>query len=524
MSGLYTKYNLSEDSLNATDALQKLYGPQIQEDISLFAFSSRLESENEKVYGAVNDPFIDVNGNTVLRTRFVTDTFTFSEGNRVWFKEMTLDQREDSDPGAPIYVSDTGAIVNISLIGTGTQYEARTSSGTELAYPATVQVRVKGLESGSTDAIVSVTVNANGTLSRNVSIVNQGTNYLPDEPLEPIPSCYDEDDPAEDKCIRYAGNALYHVYYDGGEVGYKATFKNEKYTYIVRSARQDGFLLYDEKEEEWVYLGEIYNSFQFATLSLGRYDTLSSSNLLQLYKLDGRSLFYNYDEPYEPGSGLTSNLRSISNSIESVRSDLSSFVQNVKIQSSENELGFTYNRFNGLNIQSDYRMVFRDPDGIIDDPDLEFFELRDQTNQPGQVSIDGVSVPGIWLFTGEKYQRVFSTDDKPFFSQSGRSYLSPIISQFDGSGGLEPATSNLYAISAGYYKPGTALSNSSVRGFNTQLGTLVQNISDTGKDGGFVYHRTLTVEENIRGIVDSWPLFSYVDEDNTIKDAKILAI
>jgi hypothetical protein len=177
-----------------------------------------------------------------------------------------------------------------------------------------------------------------------------------------------------------------------------------------------------------------------------------------------------------------------------------------------------------LNIQSDYRMVFRDPDGVIDDSNLEFFELRDQTNQPGQVSIDGVSVPGIWLFTGEKYQRVFSTDDKPFFSQSGRSYLSPIVSQFDGSGGLEPATSNLYAISAGYYKPGTALSNSSVRGFNTQLGTLVQNISDTGKDGGFVYHRTLTVEENIRGIVDSWPLFSYVDSDNTIKNAKILAI
>lgn len=521
MSGLYTKYNLSEDGLNATDALQKLYGPQIQEDVNLFAFSERLKStiSDNEVYGLLNDPFTDTNGNTVLRTKFVTDRFTFSENNLVWF--------DKANGINPVIVSDAGTIVNLSVEGIGSQYEAKTPSGTELSYPATVQVRLLGLQSGSSDAIASVTVNSDGTLSRVISVVNGGTGYVPGEVLRLIPSCYPEDNPVEDKCLRYTANSLYHVYSDNGEIGYDALIRNERYLYTVKSASSGGFFLYDDNEQEWVYLGEVYDSFQFTSatsISLNRLDTITSSNLTQLYKLDGRSLFFNYDEGYEPGTGLSSNLRSISNSIETIKSDLPSFVQNVKLQSDDNELGFTYNKFVGLNIQSDYRVIFRDPDSVIDDSELDFFELRDETNQAGQVSINGISIPGIWLFTGEKYQRVFSTDDKPFFSQSGRSYLSPVLTQFDGSGGLETATSKLYSISAGYYKPGTALSSSSVRGFNTQLGTLVQNLSDVGKDGGFVYYRTLAVQENIRGIVDSWPLFSYVDEDGTVKDAKILAI
>lgn len=520
MSGLYTKYNLSEDGLNATDALQKLYGPQIQEDVNLFAFSGRLSStiSNSEIYGLLNDPFTDTSGNTVLRTKFVTERFTFSENNLVWFDKASGIQ--------PVVISDTGTIVNLSVESTGSQYEARSPSGTELSYPATVQVRLLGLQSGSSDAIASVTVNPDGTLSRVISVVIGGTGYVSNEMLRLISSCYPEDDPVEDKCLRYTTNSLYHVYSDNGEIGYDALVRNERYLYTVKSASAEGFFLYDNREQEWVYLGEVYDSFQFtsAPISLNRLDTLTSNNLTQLYKLDGRSLFFSYNEGYEPGTGLSGNLRSISNSIETVKSDLPSFVQNVKIQSSDNELGFTYNKFVGLNIQSDYRVIFRDPDSVLDDSELDFFELRDETNQAGQVSIDGVSIPGIWLFTGEKYQRVFSTDDKPFFSQSGRSYLSPILSQFDGSGGLETPTSRLYSISAGYYKPGTALSNSSVRGFNTQLGTLVQNLSDVGKDGGFVYYRTLTVQENIRGIVDSWPLFSYIDEDGIVKDAQILAI
>lgn len=544
-SGLYTKYNLSEDGLNATDALQKLYGPQIQEDINLFAFASRLEStissasttSTNQVLGLVNESYRDGEGNEILRTKILTNSYTFSSQNLVWFDRISgisFDQRGiNPTVGAPIYVSETDIIVNLSVSGVGKQYKAKNTSGTELSYPATVTVNLLGLESGATNATAQVTVNANGTLSRSVTLVSGGNGYVPGEYLQPIPACGNDDSPEEDKCIRYTTNSLHHVTYDSGSVGYPASFINEKYLYTVKSADQNGFFLYDNKSDKWVYLGATYNSLQLFPalptpgLRLSRLDTLSSENLIQLYKLDGRSQFYRYEEGYEPGTNLSGSIRSISNSIESIRNNLPRFAQNVKIQSDDTELGFEYNRFKGLNVQSNYRIIFRDPDSVIDNPLVTFFDLRDQTNERGQVRIGGVAIPGIWLFTGEKYQRVFSTDDKPFFSQSGRNYLSPILTKFV-SGSVVPALesgNNKYSISAGYYKPGTPVDTNSVRGFNTTLGTLVQNLSSSSNpnDGGFVFHRTLTVLYNIRGIVDSWPLFSYLD-NGTIRDAKILTI
>lgn len=544
-AGLSSKLNLSEDGLNAVDALQKLYGPQIQEDISLFAFASSLKStissssliSDNQIYGLVNKPFTDGYGNEILRTQIITNGFTFSEGNQVWFDRITgfdFDQRGGSPTiGAPVYISDNGTLVRVSVSGTGSQYEARNSAGSELSYPATVSVNLIGLESGSSNAIVTVTVNSNGTLSRDVQVVSGGTGYFPNEFLQPIPTCKDSDNPAEDKCLRYLGDSLYHITYDSGTVGHQALFRNERYTYTVKSTTRDGFFLYDNLAEDWLYLGSAYNSVQLVparstpSLRISRPDALSSENLIQLYKLNGNSQFFSYSEGYQPGSSLSGNIRNISNSIESIKNDLTSFVQNVQIQSETSGLGISVNRFSGKNILSDYRLVFRDPDGVIDDPDIDFFDLRDSTSGEGEVKIDGIAIPGIWLFTGEKYQRVFSSDDKPFFSQSGRSYLSPILTKFDGVGGLTPALESgdkRYSVSAGYYKPGESLSNSSVRGFNTQLGTLVQNLSVNPVNGGLVYHRTLTVQNNIRGIVDSWPLFSYRDSGGVVNDARILAI
>jgi hypothetical protein len=546
-SGLFTKLNLSEDGLNAKESLQKLYGPQIEEDINLFAFSSSLRStissssstEDNQIYALVNKPYTDGSGNNILRTQIVTNRSTFSEGNSVWFDRISgiaFDQRGTSPTtGSPIYVSDNGVLVRVSAIGTGTQYSARGPSGNELSYPATVSVNLVGMESGSRDAVVNVTVNSDGRLSRNTQIVSGGTRYTPNELLQPIPACGEFDSPVGDKCIRYPGNALYHDTFESGSVGYQALFRNERYTYTVRATSREGFSLYDEVAGDWMYLGAAYNSVQLVpplpipALRISRSDTLSSRNLTQLYRLNGRSQFFSYNESYSPEESLSDNVREISQRVESFRGDLSSFVQNVQVQSETSGLGTPVNRLRGANIVSDYRVIFRDPDGVLDDPDIDFLTLRDSTSGEGQVRIGDDTVPGIWLFTGQKYQRVFSGDDKPFFSQSGLSYLSPILTKFDGAGGLTPALetgNNKYSISAGLYKPNEPLTNSSVRGFGTILGVLVQNLSAANKpsDGGFVYHRTLAVQNNIRGIVDSWPLFSYRDNGGTIRDARILAI
>lgn len=561
-AGLSTRLNLSEKGLDATDALGKLYAPQTQEDVNLFSFASRLESfissatsleEPNQIFGLINnnifllyeDYYVDSGSGYSdvellltedeaeylateddrplnydpfkfildYRTKFVTNYATFSNENKVWFSRVsgyTLDQRAESETlGAPIKVSDSGQLVSVSVQGVGSGYTVEDENGTEVgSYPANVTVNVRGLESGSVNGKVTLTVSSGGEISRQAIIVDPGSNYRPSEYLEIIPTCQENDEPVEDKCIRYTGNTL-HL----GD--YAAILRNERYLYTVKSSDQSGFYLYDEIAQDWVYLGEVYNSLQAIPFSetpsvvLRRSDAITSDNLSRLYGLNGRSFFFTYNEAYEPSSSLSNSIRNASESVERIKSDLPLFAQNLRLQGTESGLRFSVNSFEGKNLQTDYRMVFRDPDGILDSSSLSFYELRDSTTQENDVSLSGVAIPGIWLFTGEKYQRIFSSDDRPFISVESKDYLSPVLSA---------EASNRYSIGTGYKKPGSSL----VKGFDTVLGTLIQNLSTDAENGGFVFHRQLVVED-VRSIVKSWPMFSYI-EDGQIKDARILAI
>ena len=544
-SGLFSRLNLSEKGLNASEALQKLYSTGIQQDINLFAFSSRLRSsikspnpdESNEIYGLVNESLTDSSGKSIPRTKFVTQSYTFSDGNIVWV---------DRGIGS-LKVSGPGSIVNLSVTGVGTQYGVRDVDGLDLYYPATIRVNLKGLVSGSTDAVAELTVNQDRTLSRTAKIISGGTNYVDGELLEPIPVLQTSEglirdgewDPETTRLIltengenylqtegeiailaQVPGDKFYHLVYDNNVIGYTATLKNEKYFYTVKSASQTGFFLYDEKESEWVYLGEQYDSIQLIPqispelIQLSRSDTLTSDSLAQLYLLNGRSFFFSYDEFYESGLSLSNNISSISSTVQGIKTDLETFIQNVKFQNADDSLGFPYNSLSGTNIQSDYRVIFRDPDSVLDG--FEFSQLRDLVSGKDQNQINGENIPGIWLFTGEKYQRIFSSDDKPFFSQSGFNFLSPVIKDFDGN----DQTVNQFSIGTGYYKPGAPKNNAYVKGFDTQLGTLVQNLSTDVNNGGFVYYRQLT-PLTVRNSVESLDLFAYVDL-NQVKSARVL--
>jgi hypothetical protein len=546
MSGLYTRFNLSEDGLNAVDALQKLYGPQIQEDVNLFAFADTLESaissastgaENQ-ILGLVNEPFSDSVGNVFLRTKFITNNYTFSDDNQVWIDRgsgSSLDRRTTSETsGAPIKISVNGSLTSVSVAGIGIRYEVRDANGDEIgSYPATAVMSVVGVESGASNATVLVTVSSDGTLSRDASVVSGGSGYRQDEFLQLVPACGQDDEPTEDKCKRYTTNYVYQEPFEAGEVSYPALLKNERYTYRVRISSIEGFFLYDDKESDWVYLGSDYNDqinispSQIPLVVLKRKDTISSNNLTKLFRLNGRSLFYSYEESYEPEQGISGNLRSLSNRVEELRDAFKDFVQNTRLPrevgDETNDLGIQTNITPGKNITSDYRVIFRDPDSVLDDSGVDFFSLQG-LDQPEKITLNGINIPGIWLFTGDKYQRVFSSDDKPFFSQSGRNYLSPRLFELDGANnivGVGETGENKYSISTGYLRPGTTV----IRGFDTVLGTLIQNVSNQSGQGGFVFHRQLQVSVVNSGQgISSWPLLSYREGSNTVRDARFLAI
>jgi hypothetical protein len=574
MAGLYSKKNLGEVQLNLKDALQKLYAPGIQEDLRLFAFSNSLYSEirsgitrtdvdsgeeieiPNEIFGFINEPFTDDGGNVINRTRFITNKLTFSSNNRVFFEKIsntafTLDRRTDPADGAPIVVSQNGSVVNVEVVGSGAQYEIINMSGNPVTLPASIQVNVRGKESGAENAIVEVTIDANGGVSKITppSVVFGGSGYFEDETLELVTQCRTNrfgqtETPALHKCKNYpvTGNRLFlrefkytvpaegeEIDYDTVTLGYKATLRQTKYFYQTRDAGEGGFFLYDEKTQEWVFLGDFYDN-QYAIelrdeplLTIRRYDTITSLNLLNLDSLDSSSHFFSYNEGFSVADNLGSQIRSLSQNVENIKDSFKYLLQNNKRQrlvtDEKNTLGTQYNIFEGKNFDSTFRLVLRDPDGVIDRSEVEFADLR-VLEDPEEVELTvgdpavTYHIPGLYLNVGGVYKRAFSTDDKPFLSSRGKSFISPLLDKISGStnyatGNFVPRAEtgeNKYSISTAYLRPGGEI----LIGFDTTIGSLVQNLSSTEGNGGFVFHRALTTPTiNSGSGVQGWPLFDY---------------
>lgn len=540
--GLYSRNNLSEGGINAKEAVQKLYGPQVQEDILLFSFASRLESkissadlnEPNQVTGFTNIPLSDSQGNISLRTRFNTASITFTNQNYVWFDsfQAALDKRigQELSTGASVNVSRDGSITQVDLLNPGEGYKILTPEGVEVQLPATVNVYLSGKKSGAKSAVVSVSVTSEGKISRTspITVISSGSGYVSGEDLDFILGCTSEEIPSEDKCFRYSGNSLYQESFINNSISTKAYLKNGLYKYRVKFSTREGFFLFDERVNKYVYLGSFYDtkysipSSESPLVVLKRKDTISPSDILQLYNLNGKSLSWEYFSMYRLKNPLYYELRELIAKVESLQREFSLFVQNTKDQTGEsdekNTLGISYNILEGLNIISNYRLIFRDPDGVLDSNNVSFNDLTSLT-QAGQTSLNGIRVPGIWLWSGEKYQRAYSSSDKPFVSQSEKTYFSPALYNYQGAE-LPASGAYKYSIDTGYLKPGTQV----VRGFDTELSILVQNISGVNPaSGGFVYHRFLTPTTFSGSSIKAWPLFSY-KSNGLVKDINILAI
>jgi hypothetical protein len=411
MSGLYTRSNLSESGLNATDAVQKLYEPQVQQDLLLFAFASRLESQisspslvaENQIFALINEPISDSSGNVFLRTKFLTNGFTFSENNLVWLDRVNfpLDKRSSSETeGCSVIFSVNSSLTQVSLESGGEKYVVRDSSGALVSLPSTVQVRLRGVESGASNAVASVTVEQDGRLSRSVSLVTGGSNYIDGEFLEIVLGCREDETPTLHKCFVYTGsNYLDQVGFDQDGRSAQALLRSVKYTYTTRFSDGEGFFLYDDLEQKWMYLGSDYDQLSLISgsspplLSMKRLDTLSSDNMTQLFQLDGRSQFFDYGQTYQSGESIGGSIRGLLNRAEELKDTFKYFVQNNRVNTPEtsenNQLGTRFNIIDGKNILSDFRVIFRDPDGSID--------------QPGQQSLSGVEIPSTTYTITETY-------------------------------------------------------------------------------------------------------------------------
>jgi hypothetical protein len=584
MAGLYTKKNLSEKQLNLTDALQKLYFPGIQEDIRLFAFSNALFSEirsasvetdsetgeqfisDNEIVGFQNLPFTNQSGETVLRTKFVTNNFAFSSDNKVFFQKIdpsfVIDKRSNLDPGAPIIVSRNGGVIRVSVVGAGSNYQVRNSDNVPQIPTGNnvigVDVNLRGVTSGSENCLVTVFVTANGSLSiENEPIVKDpGSGYIEGEALEIIRQCgttrYGEAETEKrHKCKKYSSlsNSLYQILYDDSNqitskrVAVKASLIQDKYYYITKDSDNEGFFLFDEKTNKWVYLGSFYNTTQnipvseSPVLTLRRFDQITSENLLKLKSLDSTAYIENYEQGFSVSDSLGSEIRSLSNSVDNIRDGFKYFLQNNKNHKLEtdrdNTLKIRYNTFEGRNFDSNFRIILRDPDNVLDDyPEVSFLRLQllQETGRGdnSEVFVNNIlkyRAPGLYMNVGGLYIRAFSTDDKPFLGKKNRFFISPRLHQPNNSGGFEDATDYKYSLSASHFPAGV----NNIFGFSTEIGVLSQNLSGNPNNGGFVFYRgeplttpTINFNESVIGL----PLFDYRLDKNSVNwhSPNILAI
>jgi len=442
---------------------------------------------------------------------------------------------------------------------TGTAYTTLpTSEYTGTNGTKAIQVNIVGEISGSSNAVVEVYLKSNGSLDATQlpKIILGGSGYIDGESLTILAQCQTNrygvpENPVEKKCKNYPDNSnriIHNIFNfstsDGDdldndntilddtiEIGFEARFRATNYFYEVKVGTDTGFFLFNNNDNEFVYLGEFYDSEQEIPaaneplLEFRREDRISEKNLLNISSLDSTSFIFTHvdEESFNFQSNLAEGLRALSLDVTEIRDSFQYIVQNAKRQRTEedelNTLSTPYNIFRGRNFDSTFRCVLRDPDGVLDATGANSvsFQTLSELNEVDQIEtpIAGKQVicPGIYLDVGGEYRRAFSTDDKPFSSAKGKKLISPKFYKLtsgddysnDSAYGVVNAGDGRYSINTSYYKGGSA---KKVVGFDMYLGTLVQNISNDNDDGGFVFEDTKSVT-TIKTGVQSFPLFSY---------------
>ena len=500
------------------------------------------------------------------------ESYTITDvGNFLWSTIGGPNQNADGNETAVVGTQFTASFTDSALndsTKSGAAIRTLDSSTTQ-----TVDVNVIGERSGASNAILRLKI-TNGSISRTdlIDIVNGGSGYFADESLKPIRQCRlnrfgQQETPQLQKCKNYSDfqDRLIHrsfkytvptgtddIDYSTAVLGYEGALVSGQYLYETKDAGEDGFFLYDPLTQKDLYLGQVYDqevtigtNVSVPSLLMRRFDTITSLNLLNIASLDSASRINDYDDNvFSVADNLGSQLRSLTDRVESIRQSFKTLLQNNKRQrvvtDELNTLGTDYNIFEGRNFDSSFRMVFRDPDGVIDRSDVEFEylnglegedEVETRADQTGGVSYHA---PGMWLKTGINpqgevlYKRAFSTDDKPYSSTKGGVVLSPLINKLTNDvpynatnaafAPVADSNENKYSISTAYLKPAGDI----VKGFVSNIGTVVQNLSATPSNGGFVYHRTLTPQTitNVKG----YPLFDYYDPTGNIQSPYILVV
>lgn len=335
-----------------------------------------------------------------------------------------------------------------------------------------------------------------------IEITNGGSQYIIGEDLEIQEGTVVIDSASGASCviIKQEGEEFF---------GRDPIVVSNYYFYKVSGSSQNGFYLYDEKLNKYMYLAsEVgYEGFSIEPqreIRILREDYILIDNILQLKFSQSRVYLNSYVDGFSAGDSLANNVFGLSNTARNLRNASYRAVQNTKlptpVTSDDNILGFEYNKVTGQNMDIWQRFVIRDQDFILGTNGVTGFKLASNVDnfKLTDESVD-IRVPGLFLKVGDEYIRAYSTTTKPYSQvNTTGGYLNPNV---DGS----PADYALYA--ANRY-------NNAWYGYDTVISKFAQRIHSNGTDGAFYFHRSSapTVTTRSSGGVTFYevPLFTFV--------------
>jgi hypothetical protein len=289
--------------------------------------------------------------------------------------------------------------------------------------------------------------------------------------------------------------------------GQPEIIRTKQFSYVVKGASSEGFFLYDNVENKYLFLDRTTPNPELTPLEsesivIRRFDGVNTQNILQFKYSQSPIYLRGYNFAFGIGGGSVSGvINNVASATNSLRLRMEAAIQNTRRptppDSSENILGYRYNSFIGQDVVIWQRVVLRDQDFTLA-PSVSVTGDQLRSNVTNfQLNSTGEKVPGLFIRVGNQYFRAFSTTDKPFFRDGG---LNPQL----GAGG------NQYSLSAEDTNDGGL----NWYAYNTQISELAQRLHPNGRDGAFYYHRsTAPVVRNVPtniGNIYAVPLFTQV--------------
>jgi hypothetical protein len=529
--GLSRVKNLSERNLNLKTALQKLYASGIENDISLFSLSSSVESQitsgelsntTAQIFGLRNEVLTTLGGSAQLRTKFLTNFFTLTDLNEVYFNKFTLNASQSEEIVLP-KSSQNGELYSIEIISGGKGFYFENSDGTVFTNPSSTlevkNVSLKGVISGQEGAKASVVFAKHsvagipsseltnftpGNTDRysifSIQITSPSVGYIFPENLELVLG--------EVELVSNDLRVVLKKQLGSRFFGQPEILKSRLYTYQVRNSGVGGFFIFDQIENKYIYLGKNtpptgFTQQESDSIKIKRFDGINVFNFFQ-FKFAQSAIWLQRAEGGVDGttggfritgdsiSGEINKIAAVTNNLQQ-RAELG--VQNTRRPtlptSVENILGYKYNSFEGQDLVIWQRVVIRDPDYILDPTQSSITGTRlrtlvnnfeiDSLENPGQK----IRVPGLFIKVGAEYFRAFSTTDKPFFAETNTgTILNPKTTG---------ASSTLYSLSAESLPTGS----SGLYSYDTVISQLAQRISPGGVNGAFYYHRPSPINARV---------------------------